>query len=38
MQRGKTVWAEQVPHSGREEHAPEEAGEQASLAVFDDLG
>ncbi|WP_410539729.1 SpoIIE family protein phosphatase [Streptomyces sp. KL2] len=48
MARGKTVWAEQVPHSGRPgsghsggdrgEPAPEEADEQALLAMFDDLG
>ncbi|WP_245793684.1 SpoIIE family protein phosphatase [Streptomyces pini] len=46
MPRGKTVWAEQVPHpegsgsgrSGREEPALEEADEQALLAMFDDLG
>ncbi|MGY1455194.1 SpoIIE family protein phosphatase [Streptomyces sp. SS8] len=47
MQRGKTVWAEQVPPSGdfgpgrpgrRGEPAPEETDEQALLAMFDDLG
>jgi GAF domain-containing protein/anti-sigma regulatory factor (Ser/Thr protein kinase) len=46
MARGKTVWAEQVPHSehpgsghfGQGEPAPEEADEQALLAMFDDLG
>ncbi|ORT59546.1 protein phosphatase [Streptomyces sp. CB03238] len=35
MPQGKTVWAEQVPHTGR--HAPE-PDEQALLSMFDDPG